>query len=246
MTGLCGNFTDNVNGIVTAGNDYFQRSKYRTMLNNVLVRIEQRLAALHLSASKASLLSGLSSDGIRNLRRAVKSGERSGASIKTLEALAPVLGVTSSWLIDGTDDAQSNLEAQSAHQALPVYGLAAGAITGAHTRSNDPVEYVACPPGLNTVRDAYALIVVGSSMEPRYFTGELVYINPHRPVRGGDHVVIQENRDNGIQVSIKLFEKYTDQNVVTRQYNPPSEIKFLRSRVLHVHRVMTINELMGL
>ncbi len=63
---------------------------------------------------------------------------------------------------------------------------------------------------------------------------------------GGDHVVIQENRDGGIQVSIKLFEKFTDTHVVTRQYNPPITVQFLRNRVIHAHRVMKINEFMGL
>ena len=112
--------------------------------------------------------------------------------------------------------------------------------------TNEPVDYLTAPPGLINVRDGYALFVTGNSMEPRYMAGEPVFINPHRPVRAGDHVVIQEERDGGIQVSIKLFEKTDDTHVICRQYNPESQVKFLLKRVRAVHKVMTPNELFGI
>lgn len=129
---------------------------------------------------------------------------------------------------------------------LPVYGLAAGSITGTHRMDSQPVEYVASPSTLDHVRDAYALIVTGTSMEPRYFAGDAIFLHPHRPCKPGDHVVIQEERDGGINVSVKCLKAVTEKYIVTEQYNPPAEVKFLRERVQAMHRVLTPNEVAGL
>lgn len=34
--------------------------------------------------------------------------------------------------------------------------------------------------------------------------------------------------------------------IITSQYNPPAEIRFLRERVMAMHRVLTPNELFGI
>lgn len=130
-------------------------------------------------------------------------------------------------------------------KSLPVYGLAAASIRGLHRMDNDPIEFVSPPPTLTTVRDAYALIVTGTSMEPRYFAGDLIFVHPGRPVRQGDHVVIQEALDGGTAVSVKRFEREANGELVATQYNPLAEIRFKRSNIIAVHRVMTQNELFG-
>jgi phage repressor protein C with HTH and peptisase S24 domain len=129
---------------------------------------------------------------------------------------------------------------------VPVYGTAAGAITGATPRASEALEWFPCPPALQKVRDAYGLYVIGESMVPRFRHGDPIYVNPNRPARQGDHVVIQEQRDGEIQVSIKRFERYTPDFLVTTQYNPPSEVKFKRSNVLFVHKVLDLAELLGI
>ena len=144
-----------------------------------------------------------------------------------------------------TERARVPLAPQVAGQNLPVYGLAAGSVMGNLTMTNDPVEYVGRPAALAAVRDAYALIVTGSSMEPRYFAGEVIFINPNRPPRAGDHVVIQEALDGGTRVSIKRFEKMTETHVITTQYNPLAEVKFSRQQIIALHRVLTPNEVAG-
>lgn len=126
---------------------------------------------------------------------------------------------------------------------IPVYGLAAGAVRGHLTLSPDPVEWVRAMPGIANVRDAYAMIVTGSSMEPRYLPGEIIYLHPHRPPRPGDHIAIQEMDKDGVSVSLKRFERMTETHLITTQYNPPAEVRFLRSRIQAVHRVLTLNEL---
>ncbi|MCC0035450.1 MAG: helix-turn-helix transcriptional regulator [Hoeflea sp.] len=127
----------------------------------------------------------------------------------------------------------------------PVYGLAAASIRGNLTMTNDPVEWVKSPPAIETVRDAYAVIVTGSSMEPRYHAGDIIFVNPHRPPRAGDHVIIQEAMNGGTSVSIKRYERQTETHIITTQYNPLAEVKFSRAQITAVHRVLTNNELIG-
>jgi phage repressor protein C with HTH and peptisase S24 domain len=135
---------------------------------------------------------------------------------------------------------------QPAHALMiAVYGLAAASVTGNLTMTSEPVEWVAAPGPLSTVRDAYALRVIGSSMEPRYFPGDVIFIHPHKPPVPGDHVVIQEQMNGGTCVSVKRYDKTTETHIVTTQYNPRAEIKFTRSRILALHRVLTPNEISG-
>lgn len=72
-----------------------------TMLEQVLERIDARLKEVGLAESAAAKKAGLSDSAIRNMRRAVRAGKKQGASIKTLEALAPVLQTTPAWLMTG-------------------------------------------------------------------------------------------------------------------------------------------------
>lgn len=164
-------------------------------------------------------------------------------SPKWVRRLAGFFHVPESTLV-GLDSANKQ-ETPQRETMIPVYGLAAGAVRGNYAMTNDPVEWVRALPGVVNVRDAYALIVTGTSMEPRYCAGEIIFLHPHRPPRPGDHVAIQEMDDHGLSVSLKRFERMTETHVVTSQYNPPAEVKFLRKRIQAVHRVLTPNELVG-
>jgi transcriptional regulator with XRE-family HTH domain len=75
-------------------------------------RIQERLKALKLSESRASLLAG-KSDAIRNIRRRSEN-VHSGTTSETIAALAPVLQCSESWLMEGVktelDQFESALE----------------------------------------------------------------------------------------------------------------------------------------
>ena len=89
-------------------------------LADILARIEERLAALNLSADTASKMAG-KPDAIRNIRRAARAGTRQGVQTGTLEALAPVLKCSQGWLLTGldapTDEAVSTILSD---ETLPV------------------------------------------------------------------------------------------------------------------------------
>lgn len=212
------------------------------MIKDIVTRIETRLTDLGMSASEASRLSGMSKDAIRNIQRNAATGTEKGVSTRTIIALAKVLQSSPSWLLTGEEDAEPALE-----RSLPVYGLAAGSLAGHTVMTSEPIEFAPCPPALTRVRDAYALMVTGSSMQPRYFAGDFIFIHPHRPVRPGDHAVIQVRRYATAETEtwIKRYRGETEKQVLVEQYNPPSNMNFDRKFVVAVHRVLTVNELLG-
>lgn len=70
-------------------------------LAGIYDRVQRRLEAVGLSADKASKLAG-KPDAIRNMKRALDEGKRTGVTTSTLTALAPVLQTSTGWLLDGT------------------------------------------------------------------------------------------------------------------------------------------------
>ena len=86
-------------------------------LAGILMRIESRLIAVGLSATKASKLAG-KPDAIRNIRRAVtqtgKEGRRRGISSATIHALAPVLQTTPEWILTGKNGGENGASATAA------------------------------------------------------------------------------------------------------------------------------------
>lgn len=68
------------------------------MSHTVLDRIDARLQALGLKPATASRAAGLSADAIRNLQ----AGKAGSPTLRTVEALAPVLGTTPEWLAFGS------------------------------------------------------------------------------------------------------------------------------------------------
>lgn len=127
---------------------------------------------------------------------------------------------------------------------VPILGTANGSAIGAFMLSNDPIGYAARPPGLQAVRDPYALYVRSESMEPRFRQGELVFVNPHKPPRVGDDVIVQvEKSQNEIEAYIKTLARMPGEWLTVRQLNPPAELQFKPSTIRAVHLVMTTNDL---
>lgn len=110
------------------------------------------------------------------------------------------------------------------------------------------VVYVRRPPALVSVKDAYAIYVVGTSMEPRLQEGSLQVVHPNRRPRPGDDVVlqVQKGQDTDLQVYVKQLERITDTKVHCRHYcNIEDELTFDRSTVVAMHKILTNEDLFG-
>jgi len=117
---------------------------------------------------------------------------------------------------------------------LPVMGAVKGGAEGFYFNEGEAKEYVVRPPSLGGVSNAFALYVDGESMEPRYYAGEMLYVNPNRPITRGCFVAV-ELADG--QCLIKQFVRRSDDHLVLAQFNPAKEIRLLAAKVKRIHRI---------
>ncbi|CAO3426606.1 S24 family peptidase [Azospirillum argentinense] len=132
---------------------------------------------------------------------------------------------------------------------VPVLGVAVGGDDADFEFNGQIVDYVRRPPGLASVQGAFGVYVMGTSMEPRYEEGELVFVHPGRPARPGDDVIVEmfdgEEGRSG-HCYIKRLLKKAGGNYICRQYNPPrDDLTYPVEQVKKVHRIMTAAELMS-
>jgi phage repressor protein C with HTH and peptisase S24 domain len=123
---------------------------------------------------------------------------------------------------------------------IPAYGQAVGGKDGEFILNGNRIVDVLAPPALQGVRDAYAVYVVGDSMEPRYFAGEAVFVNPRLPVRRGHFVVAQVAVQEGEppHAYVKRFVAREARLLRLEQFNPKKTLEFPLSRVISVHRII--------
>lgn len=123
---------------------------------------------------------------------------------------------------------------------IPVYGHAVGGSDGEFMLNGNLIGELAVPPILAGVADAYAVYVVGDSMEDRYNAGEAVYVHPRAPLRKGDYVVAQIAADEGAApyAYVKRFIGWTARSLKLEQLNPKKTMEFPRTRVVSVHKIV--------
>ena len=132
---------------------------------------------------------------------------------------------------------------------IPVYGVGVGGSDGKFVLNGQRVADVLAPPSLDRVPGAYAIYVHGESMVPRYEPGETVFVDPHKPVRQGDYVVIQIRPDHDGDPPlgfIKRFVSRSDREVVVSQLNPPNGegdlVRFRSDEVMTIHKIVGMAE----
>jgi phage repressor protein C with HTH and peptisase S24 domain len=133
---------------------------------------------------------------------------------------------------------------------MPIYGVTrCGKGEGDFRFNGEVAGQTLRPPGLRGMKDAFCLYVQGESMSPWRNEGDRVFINPARPARIGDHVVIEVKPEHdgepGVAWLKKLAGRSPDGTLVLAQYNPPNgKIKVPGHKVKRVFRVMEWEELL--
>lgn len=186
--------------------------------------------------------------------RSHEKGTR-GLDLESAEKYGVAFGVNPRWIAYGDgkmDDLsaviQKNLSnvgtrresVRLSSRRLPVLGQAVAGKDGQFLMNGQVIDDVMCPPGLENVPGAYAVYVVGDSMEPRYRAGEVVFVHPNKPCRRGDYVVVQiKGLDDEPPLGfIKRFEAFTPSVLILAQLNPSQEIEFPRKDVVSIHRIV--------
>jgi phage repressor protein C with HTH and peptisase S24 domain len=204
---------------------------------------------------------GISTSMLSDYRRGKTPGSDKAVKI------ADALGVSVRWLVTGEDDPKVLTEVRGAGpvgaeevrdhffggqklKPLPLYGSAIGGEFGevdehielTELNLTEVLDYLARPTSLANDRDAYALTVVGDSMEPRFRPGEQVAVSPRSPISIGDDVIVQlraeETDDDRVRmVLIKQLVRRTSTHVELRQYNPAHTFRVDAKRIAAMHKV---------
>ncbi|WP_119461827.1 LexA family transcriptional regulator [Rhodospirillaceae bacterium SYSU D60014] len=117
---------------------------------------------------------------------------------------------------------------------LPVLGAVKGGSEGFYFNEGEPKEFLLRPANLAGATDAFALYVYGDSMEPRYFAGEILYVNPNRPLTRNCFVAVELSDGQGM---IKQFVSRSDDYVLLRQFNPRKDIRLPAREVRRIYRI---------
>lgn len=132
-------------------------------LPSVIARIKQKLDDQKLSARAVSIEAGVGEEFLKDLF----AGKNKKPSALALVQVARALGTTSSWLLEGRD------EADTEPSTIPVaFYIGAGAVVAAFD-DQWPLEWAAVPPGDSSVKGA--AIVRGTSQLPALRDGDIVF-----------------------------------------------------------------------
>jgi phage repressor protein C with HTH and peptisase S24 domain len=118
---------------------------------------------------------------------------------------------------------------------IPIRSAGRGGADQEMFLEDGPIGYTPRPATLAGVRSAYAIYMVGDSMEPRYEPGWLLHVNPFKPPTRGRDVVVYKS---GQAVLIKQFLGWDGDTLVLRQFNPPDTLRIPRADVRECHLVV--------
>ena len=131
---------------------------------------------------------------------------------------------------------------------VPILGTAWGGESGDFTMNGDTGDFARRPPRYEGRSDVFALYVQGSSMEPRYFTGEMILVEKRRPAQNGDHVVVEllPRVDGVCEAYLKVLVARAGSKLRLQQYNPPKIIEIDMAKVGQILRVLSTVDLLGI
>ena len=112
---------------------------------------------------------------------------------------------------------------------LPVYGAAEGG-NGGMVVTPEAIDWIVRPGAVANSKDAYAVYIVGDSMEPRIEHGEIVVVHPNRPVRQRDDIILVKHEPDGSWLALcKRLIRWNKTEWTVFQYNPQKEFNLSRS-----------------
>jgi transcriptional regulator with XRE-family HTH domain len=111
---------------------------------------------------------------------------------------------------------------------LPVWASAEGG-QGAWVVDDNPIDWIERPDFLENVVGAFAVRIIGTSMEDRYYHGEMCLVNPARIPKHGDFCLFLRNAPEGhtpeTHAAIKRLVRSTARAWVVEQLHPRKQFE---------------------
>jgi phage repressor protein C with HTH and peptisase S24 domain len=123
---------------------------------------------------------------------------------------------------------------------LPIVGSPAPGDEERILVDDRPHGEIPAPPQLEGVKGAKAVYVRGHAMEPRYYAGEVIYLNPHRSPNPGDFIFITV-KEPGFPASVGYVRRFVGSDLVSIRVstlNPKREQLIPRQEVIAIATVV--------
>lgn len=147
---------------------------------------------------------------------------------------------------------------------IPIYGTALAGnlraessdgtkrvnVEQAELNATEVLGYRRRPSALQGQDAVYGIYVAGMSMFPRFSDGEPALVDPKRPPRIGDDVVVQlkspdEHQGERIdRVLIKRLSRRNTDFIELEQFNPALTFRVATGQVASIHRIITLDDLL--
>jgi transcriptional regulator with XRE-family HTH domain len=105
---------------------------------------------------------------------------------------------------------------------------------------SEPTEWIPCPPELTQVNSAFAYYVVNEEMSPRYNPGDVIYVNPQKPLMPGCFALLVKN-DN--TVHLRQFLHSDGQTFILKFYQDNTEEHVEIGNIKGLYRIVGVREL---
>lgn len=225
-------------------------------MSTLAKRLQETMERAGLTqAALARKASGFGESVSQQVVQHLTSGRNTNS--KSLVPIAKALDVSVEWLMTGEGGSftvkggPANLRAGKAardardQERVPVLGMAECGPDGWSLWNGDIIDTIPRPMNLVGAPKAYAVYIVGDSMEPRYYSGELAHIHPGKPVTIGAFVLVQLRPDHDgdtPKAVVKRLIKRSATKIVLEQYNPAKKFEIKTADIVSLHRVVGSGE----
>ena len=175
-------------------------------MDDIGVRIKKLRSRLKLSQSDFAQKSGISYGGVAE----IETGKRS-LTVKTIMRICKAFDVDPTWLLTGEGkhkdlpviaaEARAEYTAETKYPAYPIINDVPAGFP--ETPLDDEIRAYFYIPGVP--KNVFGLRVVGKSMEPDLFEGDIVVVNPNDlEIRKGEVGIFRHQGGTTIKICIPL------------------------------------------
>lgn len=223
---------------------------YNPLMDTLGSRLRYARTALGLSQQKVA-----EELGINRVNISTWESDSTRPDISRISEIARLYKVSEAWLLTGQGDAPQKAE-RSRPPAKNVVELVPGEqllgtgrmplYTGAMGGDGhviitfDAIDYVKRPAELENVKGGYGLLIVGESMIPAFWPGDMALVNPHLPPARMKNVILYHTPPHGgdVEAIVKQLNSWTEREWHLQQYNPLQEFTEFRQEWPVCHRVV--------
>lgn len=231
-------------------------------------RVESKMSDMGMTARELSIRVTGKPDLVRDMRR-----RGHAPSTDNIVRMAQELGVSVDWLLGyvrSPEPVSSEVGISDRHidwkgpdptePGIPLVGTGdcadielsddGGHMVAIERSSFDPeyhVRMIARPPALRGTPGLYAIYFHGESMVPRFEPGDVGIVDPTRPPRPGEYVLVQltnGSEDEVVSVLVKRLVRATSSELLLEQFNPAVVFSVPRARVARYHRILQQTDLL--